>query len=41
MQGYDVVYLASTLGLHAIGLDSSEIAVDKANTYVLFFLLFR
>ncbi|KAF7761367.1 hypothetical protein Agabi119p4_9359 [Agaricus bisporus var. burnettii] len=32
--GYDAVYLASTLGVHAIGLDSSEIAVDKANASV-------
>ncbi|KXN84483.1 putative thiol methyltransferase 2 [Leucoagaricus sp. SymC.cos] len=29
-QGHDVVYLASTLGIKAIGLESSQTAVDKA-----------
>ncbi|KAJ3564741.1 hypothetical protein NP233_g8091 [Leucocoprinus birnbaumii] len=32
--GYDVVYLASTLGLKVIGLDTSQTAVDKATASV-------
>ncbi|KAJ3558708.1 hypothetical protein NP233_g11454 [Leucocoprinus birnbaumii] len=31
--GYDVVYLASTLGLKVIGLDTSQTAVDKATAF--------
>ncbi|KAF9447688.1 S-adenosyl-L-methionine-dependent methyltransferase [Macrolepiota fuliginosa MF-IS2] len=32
--GYDVVYLASTLGLTAVGLDASETALEKANAFI-------
>ena len=35
-QGYDVVYLASTLGIKVIGLDASQTAIDKAIAYVSF-----
>jgi len=30
-RGYDVVYVASKLGLHTVGMDISEIAIEAAN----------
>lgn len=33
-QGYDVIYLASVLGMKVTGLDTSQTAVDKALAFV-------